>query len=141
MSSQGVWQLQQRQFLDLHFMLAFLANQCPEEFQLGVGSIKNVIGKADEGHEIDDVRAFDELLFQIKQFFISRNLDGKTLFRVLSRQAQQQLAPNVELPAAHSQLREELLWKVQELVFLVCFFWRKDPIFNAGVDNLETSRW
>jgi len=38
---------------------------------------------------VDETKLFNELIYQIKMFFIARNLDGKSLFRVIGKQGQQ----------------------------------------------------
>ena len=72
----------------------------------------------------------------MKIFFINRNLDGKGIFKVLSKQAQ----------LNHGQstlMREEIMWKLFELVFAIAFF-SKDAkncefseIFNMALNNLS----
>lgn len=75
----------------------------------------------------------------MKTFFINRNLDGKGIFKVLSKQAQ----------VSHGQstlMREEILWKLFELVFAIAFF-SKDAknsefseIFNMALNNLSRGK-
>lgn len=80
----------------------------------------------------EDLQIFEELIFQIKEFFINRNLDGKSLFRVLSKQAQKYFSdkekhsPNVSTDFNYSQYKDELLCKVFELVFVVSFFCKEN---------------
>ena len=65
-------------------MLSFLTVICPKEFFITAGSIKDVFN---EKNGEEDLQIFEEIIFQIKEFFINRNLDGKNLFRMLSKQA------------------------------------------------------
>ncbi|CDW77431.1 UNKNOWN [Stylonychia lemnae] len=77
---------------------------------------------------------FDHLLQLIKSFFKKRMLDGKNLFKILSKYTEQ----------------DDIRWKIYELVFAVCFFckdiqtdldfyWVKDRhanIFNNSISQL-----
>ena len=64
---------------------------------------------------------------------MSRNLEGKSLFRVLIKQTTEQ-------SKAKSPIAEEILWKVFELVFAVAFFNRSDSnIFKMALDGLDTN--
>lgn len=58
------------------------------------------------GKEFYHGDSLDHLLNLIKSFFERRGFDGKNLFRVLFKSAEQ----------------EEMRLKIFELVFLVCFF-------------------
>ena len=77
-----VWAFRTDNLLNLRFMLSFLTVICPREFFIRAGSIKDVFN---EKHGEEDLQLFEEIIFQIKEFFINRNLDGKNLFRVLSK--------------------------------------------------------
>ena len=67
----------------------------------------------------------------MKEFFLHRNLDGKSLFRVLSRQVQNR-------SKSDTAIKREILWKVLELIFVTAFFQKDDAdndgIFNASLD-------
>jgi hypothetical protein len=106
-------------------MLSFLSVVCPKEFFITAGSIKDILAEAKRDQNL---QIFEEIIFQIKEFFINRNLDGKSLFRVLSKQAQKYFS-NKERPSLnastefnYAQYKDELLCKVFELVFVVSFF-------------------
>jgi len=63
-------------------MFGLLVLICPTDFYIECGSIKDL-----SESKMDNTQVFDEMLYQIKSFFIQRNFDGKSLFRVLSKQA------------------------------------------------------
>ena len=74
---------------------------------------------------------FDEILFKLKEFFLHRNLDGKSLFRVLSKQVQNRSKND-------TTIKREILWKMLELIFVTAFFQKDDDdndgVFNASLD-------
>ena len=74
-------------------------------------------------------------------------MDGKSLFRVLSKQAQKYFSdkekhsPNVSTEFNYAQYKDELLCKVFELVFVVSFFCKENSqqsqcIFDKAINNL-----
>ena len=77
-----VWAIKHRDILDLKFMLAFLVVINSREFSIQIGSVSDLVSLNVEQP------IFDEILSQMKTFFINRNLDGKGIFKVLSKQAQ-----------------------------------------------------
>lgn len=77
-----IWAFRTENILDLRFMLSFLTVVCPKEFFIAAGSMKNILGSQKKDANL---QFFEEIIFQIKEFFINRNLDGKSLFRVLSK--------------------------------------------------------
>lgn len=142
-----VWAFRTENVLNLRFMLCFLAVICPKEFFITAGSIKDVL--SDQKKE-EDLQIFEEIIFQIKDFFIHRNLDGKSLFRVLSKQAQKYFSDkskdslNTSNEFNYSQYKDELLCKVFELVFVVAFFCKESShrsqcIFDKAINNLSDS--
>lgn len=93
--TQEIWAFRTENLLDLRFMLSFLTVVCPKEFFIAAGSIKDILSKENKD---ENLQIFEEIIFQIKEFFINRNLDGKSLFRVLSKQAQKYFS-NKERPS------------------------------------------
>lgn len=129
-------------------MLCFLVIICPNEFFVTAGSIKDLYTNS---NDVEDIQIFDELIFQIKEFFINRNLDGKSLFRVLSKQAQKYLSLNDKslnnsTDFNYAQYKDELLCKVFELVFAISFFCKDNSqslsqnVFDKAVNKLSESR-
>lgn len=78
-----IWGLKKSDMLSPKLMLSLLVVLGPREFSNDAGSTKQLI----ETKEIEDPQVLDEILFQMKAFFIARNLDGKSLFRVLVKNA------------------------------------------------------
>lgn len=76
--------MKSKEILDLKFILSFLTIMVPYEFTTQMGSITSL-----KGSLVEDRIIFDEIIQQMKTFFINRNLDGKGLFRVLAKQAQE----------------------------------------------------
>ena len=154
--------------LNLRFMLSFLTVICPKEFFIEAGSIRDIMksqGSGDAAGERkdqpkdqnDDLQIFEEIMYQVREFFINRNLDGKSLFRVLSKQAQkyfskkerggvhQAMNMNMSTEFNYAQYKDELLCKVFELVFVVAFFCKDssgsqtDSVFDKAINNLCNS--
>lgn len=73
----------------------------------------------------------DEILYQMKAFFIARNLDGKSLFRVLIKKAGSDKKASVP---------DEILWKILELTFVVAFIARsaEDCVFSRAINGLNS---
>ena len=73
----------------------------------------------------------DELLYQLKAFFLARNLDGKSLFRVLIKKA------GIDKKAPVPQ---EISWKILELIFVVFFICRdksEECIYSLALNGLN----
>ena len=64
--------------VDLRLMISLLVIFAPNDFHIQDGTIKDLM-EADH----DEQQLFDEVLYQIKEYFQSRNYEGKSLFRVL----------------------------------------------------------
>ena len=93
------------------------------------------------------------MLFQIKAFFIQRNLDGKSLFRVLSKQVHSNwdaygsdssrtkgLTGGASRNSDNTEsIKEEILWKVYEMIFVIAFFCKDDVTANSvlGKNTLD----
>lgn len=146
-----IWAFKTDNILNLRFMLSFLTMICPREFFITAGSIKQIFNEKNDGQEL---QILEEILFQVKEFFINHNLDGKNLFRALSKQAQiyfcqvnkqviyQNLSPDFNIGLN----REELLWKVFELIFVVSFFCKEETsltkcLFDKAINNLSKSSY
>lgn len=104
--------------LELRFIAQVLAKIRPEEFVF----------------EDEEIR-FNDLIYLFRQFFLNRNFDGKTLFRVLGKQysAKDHLL----------QTSDEVAWKLLELTLLVAFFCRGgvDELLSDAVNDLQITRW
>lgn len=67
----GIWTIKANRFQELSFIMELLIELQPDEF-----------------YERDsEILTHDDILIQMKDFFLNRNLDGKALFRVLTKQA------------------------------------------------------
>ncbi len=73
--------------------------------------------------DIDTLEMFDQLLIQIKQYYIKQNLEGKSLFRILVKTAD----------GKQDTLPDEVLWKVFELVFTIAYFNKNNPSFEMNL--------
>ena len=104
--------------IDLRMMLRLLVVLSPKEFYIELGSINALFGNK----EIEVGQIFDEVLFLLKEFFIQRNLDGKSLFRVLIKEKMK-----------GQEIQEEILWKIFELIFTVGYMIRSHDIFDLAL--------
>jgi len=110
-NNERIWQLMQKDLIDLKFMLSLLVLIDPLEFQ-------NVCHE-----EIGALELFDQILIQLKQYYAKQNLEGKSLFRILVKTAD----------GKQDVLPEEALWKVFELVFTVAYFNKNQPSFEMNL--------
>ena len=78
--------------------------------------------------EVDNLSLFDEILHLLKEFFIQRNLDGKSLFKVLSKEK-----------GKGKYISEEILFKVLELIFTVSFMKKTHSFFDFALNHFEAS--
>lgn len=85
-------------------MLGLLAYFCPAEFTLGEKTLEQLF----KAENLEELAVYEEILIQVKSFFINRNLDGKGLFRVLFKQAQQEFQPKDTPSLSCNTVKEEL---------------------------------
>ena len=107
-----LWSLEENTILNIRYLYGLASIICPASF-------------ASESDENDNL--FDELLIRMKEYFLNKNFDGKSLFRVLSKQSRNE-----------RNIKPEILWKVLELIFVVGFF-EKDEVDSDGVFNKSLS--
>ena len=110
-NNERIWQLMQKDLIDLKFMLSLLVLIDPLEFQ-------NIYHE-----EIGALELFDQILIQLKQYYAKQNLEGKSLFRILVKTAD----------GKQEGLPEEALWKVFELVFTIAYFNKSHPSFEMNL--------
>lgn len=130
----GIWALQTKDIVSLKFMMTYLVLLCPAEFCNQAGSCQQLLEC-----EVEEKEILNELLFQLKAFFIERNLEGKSLFKVLIRKAD----PRSSIQQQNTtQYMDEILWKVYELIFAVAFFIKgqdQSCIFTKALANLSSN--
>ena len=132
-----IWALKNSDILKPKFLRALLELLSPSEFS----------SESEFQTGAEELQVLDELLFQLKSFFIARNLEGKSLFKVLIKQADPSRR-SANLSTLAAAVPEEILWKVLELVFTVAFFTKDNrdssdcfnTVFNLATTNLEANQ-
>ena len=112
-----LWTLKNEEILNVKFILSILHVMCPNEVQLDCQSFESLLSP-----EYEDISVFNEICFNIKQVFLAKNLDGKTLFKVISQQQ-----------SANSKINEQVSWKLIELTFVIAY------LNGAGQIDFKTS--
>lgn len=122
-----IWALKAKDIIQPKSMLALLVVLNRAEFQTFRESMKELL----ESHG-EDQQIFNDILFQVKAFFASRNLDGKSLFKTL-------------LKGTLESLNEDTYWVIFELIFTAAFFSRQEKtedtcIFELALNNLGSNK-
>ena len=114
-----LWTLKNDEILSVKFILSLLHVMFPSEVQLDCQTFQSLLSP-----EYEEISVFNEICFNIKELFLSKNLDGKSLFKVISQQCGQK------------KISEKASWKLLELTFVIGYL--NETQFERSTSILNT---